>query len=478
MIRLFLLLFLFLCCQFSISQSYSQLKIELHDIEPIVLKSYSNFDNLDILVSRDTVLVIPISANNLFSLSNDSFSYDIFLTNNSFTSVVLNNNNQVHVSGENTEFILFMNEYNKRYRHKLDTPSLLYQNNNSIDVFEINLYNLLNKDIFNFYISHESFSDFSPYSKQYFEDLLKYEYLSIFSSFLAANIDNNAESSKIPFTNIDLSVWLDWDMFQNSFADSSFLQLPCFNNYIYNSSLIFALSQYDFSIKKIEHFQHFTIYFLNFLSINLPQNSLYYIMRFYIERYAAFLQTSTMDYMMMFLENYSLDRMELDNLKRIFSKQYNSNIEPVSELDDSGLINYDFYMEDLKGNKSSLDAFNGKVLYIDIWASWCGPCRKQFPYAEKLKNQFSKRQLKKIDFIYISIDNDYVKWKKSLDNLKIQGEHFISPANNPNGAGNYFQAFSIPRYILINKKGEIVSKDAKRPGDTTLFDELIELINE
>ena len=66
--------------------------------------------------------------------------------------------------------------------------------------------------------------------------------------------------------------------------------------------------------------------------------------------------------------------------------------------------------------------------------------------------------------------------KNSLAKFDIEGYHFISPANNSHGAGSYFQASSIPRYILINQKGEIVEYNAKRPSDETLFDDLIRLI--
>ena len=117
------------------------------------------------------------------------------------------------------------------------------------------------------------------------------------------------------------------------------------------------------------------------------------------------------------------------------------------------------------------------MLYVDIWASWCGPCRNQFPHAEKLKSNLSRRQLKKINFIYISIDNDYDKWKKSLNKLNLSGHQFISPANKLDGAGKYFNVSSIPRYILIDANGDIIDDNAKRPSDANLLSELLELID-
>ena len=86
--------------------------------------------------------------------------------------------------------------------------------------------------------------------------------------------------------------------------------------------------------------------------------------------------------------------------------------------------------------------------------------------------------MKKISFIYVSIDNDYNKWKKSINDLDIDGENFISPSDKNNGIGQYFQVSSIPRYIIIDKGGDIVEQNAKRPNDDTLFDDLLELINE
>ena len=156
---------------------------------------------------------------------------------------------------------------------------------------------------------------------------------------------------------------------------------------------------------------------------------------------------------------------------------HNLPFEKDNIVDEKIVIESVFYLEDIHGKQINFSDFTGKILYIDIWASWCGPCRKQFPYAKALKKKFSKKQLKKIEFIYISIDTDYAKWKTSLDQLGLDGNQFISPSNKLNSAGSYFQASSIPRYILIDKKGEIINNNAKRPSDETLFDDLLELIN-
>ena len=134
-------------------------------------------------------------------------------------------------------------------------------------------------------------------------------------------------------------------------------------------------------------------------------------------------------------------------------------------------------MENVEGKQVSLNMFKGKVLYIDIWASWCGPCRKQFPYSKELKRKFSRKQLKKIKFIYISIDNDTSKWRQSMSKLNLEGHHFISPASHSHSAGSYFSVSSIPRYIIIDKTGNIIENNAKRPSDQTVFDDLLKLLN-
>lgn len=135
-----------------------------------------------------------------------------------------------------------------------------------------------------------------------------------------------------------------------------------------------------------------------------------------------------------------------------------------------------FKMTNLKGKKITLKEFKGKVVYIDFWASWCGPCRKQFPFAKKLKHSLTKSQKKDIVFLYISIDNTEQIWKSAIEKLGIEGYHVLSTGGWNSRAVKYFGINSIPRYMIVDKKGKIVDIDAKRPQMQGLLDDLLGLL--
>jgi thiol-disulfide isomerase/thioredoxin len=122
-------------------------------------------------------------------------------------------------------------------------------------------------------------------------------------------------------------------------------------------------------------------------------------------------------------------------------------------------------LKDLNGKEFALEDLKGKVVYVDFWASWCGPCRQQMPASKKLHERFTSKQLKDIVFLYISIDNTEDIWKKSIEQLGMEGKMGLSPGGWSSEVVKYFEINSIPHYMLINKQGKIVDGNAKRPSD-------------
>jgi thiol-disulfide isomerase/thioredoxin len=132
-------------------------------------------------------------------------------------------------------------------------------------------------------------------------------------------------------------------------------------------------------------------------------------------------------------------------------------------------VNYENYA----GGTTSLDDLKGKYTYIDIWATWCGPCIAEIPYLKKIEKQYHG---KKIQFLSISVDvkKDYQKWKDMIKEKKLGGiQLFADKANQSQFYKDYYIK-GIPKFILLDPQGNIVVPNAPRPSDT----KLIALFNE
>lgn len=104
----------------------------------------------------------------------------------------------------------------------------------------------------------------------------------------------------------------------------------------------------------------------------------------------------------------------------------------------------------------------GKVVVIDCWATWCGPCRVQLPFMHTLKDSLAGEA---VDFVYFSFDRDQQKWQDFLQKEQLQGEHYLlSGGRLANDVNTRFQVSGIPRYILVDKEGNVANANAPRPG--------------
>lgn len=130
---------------------------------------------------------------------------------------------------------------------------------------------------------------------------------------------------------------------------------------------------------------------------------------------------------------------------------------------------------DFKGGTKSLSTFKGKYVYIDVWATWCGPCVVQFPFLKELKKTYAS---KNIVFVGISTDEDTrsggsweaaeKKWRDFVKDKNLGGVQLW--AGRDFSFQQAFEINAIPRFILIDPAGNILDADAPRPSDPILKD--------
>lgn len=121
--------------------------------------------------------------------------------------------------------------------------------------------------------------------------------------------------------------------------------------------------------------------------------------------------------------------------------------------------------ENYNGGTTSLDDFKGKYVYIDVWATWCGPCIAQIPYLKKIEEEY---QNKNIEFVSISTDrpNKHQTWKDMIKQKQMTGIQLF--AGNDFSFSQAYEIRGIPRFILIDPEGNIVDANAPRPSDPKL----------
>lgn len=137
------------------------------------------------------------------------------------------------------------------------------------------------------------------------------------------------------------------------------------------------------------------------------------------------------------------------------------------------LVYFDF--ENYAGNTVNPMQFKGKYLLIDIWATWCGPCKYQIPYLKKLSEELNGQD---IAFLSVSVDKqaDKEKWKAMLKEYGLEGHGVISPDAFDHKLFKSYGVNSIPRFILVDPKGKVVMAKARRPSDIVLKLQLEELL--
>jgi thiol-disulfide isomerase/thioredoxin len=152
-----------------------------------------------------------------------------------------------------------------------------------------------------------------------------------------------------------------------------------------------------------------------------------------------------------------------------FNNAYNSSKNMGKGMPSPTFENY----ADIKGGVKSLSSFKGKYVYIDVWATWCGPCIQQIPYLQTLEKEYHG---KNVEFVSISTDESQrsggsweaaeKKWRDFVKDRNMSGVQLWSGQDF--SFQQAYQINAIPRFILINPEGNIVNANAPRPSDPAL----------
>ena len=135
----------------------------------------------------------------------------------------------------------------------------------------------------------------------------------------------------------------------------------------------------------------------------------------------------------------------------------------VDNMPKEGEQAIDFNYPDIEGNKYSLSSFKGNLVYVDVWATWCGPCKAEIPSLQTLEADYHD---KNITFMSVSVDTDKEAWEKMVTEQELVGVQLW--ADGWSEITKYYAIFGIPRFMLFDANGNVISTDAPRPSSSEI----------
>jgi len=111
----------------------------------------------------------------------------------------------------------------------------------------------------------------------------------------------------------------------------------------------------------------------------------------------------------------------------------------------------------------------GKVVYADVWATWCGSCISNFHYMPQLKEQFKQVD---IEFVYLAVASDKELWLTDIKKYNLSGTHYFLNPTQVKELKTRIPYSGIPRYFIIDRDGKVTIPEAKMPGDHELINQI------
>jgi thiol-disulfide isomerase/thioredoxin len=184
-------------------------------------------------------------------------------------------------------------------------------------------------------------------------------------------------------------------------------------------------------------------------------------------------------------EEVATSRMKIEEYEKIAP-----SIKPymISEASKTFLVDYEkvlhknvgqkglnFSYNDINDKPVSFSDFKGKFVYIDLWATWCGPCKAEIPHMKKIEEDYHG---KNIVFVSLSLDKlkDAQKWKDFVTKEQLKGIQLMADKDFSSDVAKNYDVNAIPRFLLFDTKGNIINTDALRPSNPELREQLDKLL--
>jgi len=141
----------------------------------------------------------------------------------------------------------------------------------------------------------------------------------------------------------------------------------------------------------------------------------------------------------------------------IYVEDFRQRLERLRNVQ-IGMPAPDFIMNDSLGNPVALSSLYGQYLFVDFWAAWCGPCRRENP---NIVAAYEKYHEKGFDILGVSLDTDRDRWIKAIHDDNLTWHHVSDLAGWSNAAAALYAVNSIPSSVLLNPEGIIIERNLK-----------------
>ena len=139
-----------------------------------------------------------------------------------------------------------------------------------------------------------------------------------------------------------------------------------------------------------------------------------------------------------------------------------------------GQTGNNFTFKDINNKLISLEDLENKYVYIDVWATWCKPCKVEYPYLKQLEAYFSNQD--DIQIVSISTDRDFEKWATYVTENAMEGMQLYSGSKSD--FVEFYDIGALPRFLFLDREGKIINPEELRPSDPELLKNIKSTMND